>query len=92
MGRGAECGPEGGVVTAGRCAGAAYLGIVAGLQGVEPGCDSDFGIRPSVAFLADLPFGAKSDEPEAHAFCAFALMALGWFLFRSAAPRDSGAR
>ena len=88
----AEDEPEGTLFSSGLIAGASILGIVAALQAFAPGFDADFGILPSIAFLAELPFGAKSDEPVAHAFCAFALVALGWFLFRSAAPRDSGAR
>jgi hypothetical protein len=86
----AEDEPEGTLFSSGLIAGASILGIIAALQAFVPGFDSDFGLLPGVAFLMDLPFGAKSDEPIAHAVCAVALVALGWFLFRSAAPREGG--
>ena len=86
----AEDEPEGTLFSSGLIAGASILGIIAALQAFVPGFDSDFGLLPGVAFLMDLPFGAKSDEPIAHAVCALALVALGWFLFRSAAPREGG--
>ncbi|MBI1851528.1 MAG: oligopeptide transporter, OPT family [Planctomycetes bacterium] len=87
----AEDESEGTLWGSGLIAGASILGIAAAMQGFIPGFDKDSGLYPPVAIFDKL---AKWTTGETHpfgfiisdVFGFLVLCALGWLLFRGAAP------
>lgn len=72
--------PEGILWCSGLIAGASIVGILAAMQAFIPGFDSDSGLHPSLALLANLPFGLSSSD----VFGLSLLVGLGWLILRGA--------
>jgi hypothetical protein len=77
----AEDEPEGTLWCSGLIAGASIFGILAALQGFLKGFDPGSGLHPLLAVLKDTWLSSSN------AFGALVLAALGFLMFRGAAPR-----
>ena len=82
----AEDEPEGTLWCSGLIAGASIFGILAALQGFLKGFDPDTGLHPLLAVLKDTWLSSSN------AFGALVLAALGFLMFRGAAPRRDPPR
>ncbi len=81
----AEDESQGTLYCSGLIAGASILGIAAAMLGFLPGFDRESGYHPAVALLRHLPFGIA----ESNLFAALVLAALGFLMWRGAAPEKA---